>query len=85
MVIVRSFSYLSLTTGLLLNVLSVDGSAAERDAMEGVIGGKNLNPKIRPRQEDQEDDDSNESSKKKFKRKNSKDLNPIHYLSVLRI
>ena len=39
MVIVKSFSYLSLVTGLLLNVLSIDGNAADTDAMEGVIGG----------------------------------------------
>ena len=37
MVIVKSFSYLSLVTGLLINVLSVDGSAADTDAMEGVL------------------------------------------------
>jgi hypothetical protein len=45
MVIVKSFSYLSLVTGLLINVLSVDGSAADTDAMEGGIVGKNLSPK----------------------------------------
>jgi hypothetical protein len=36
MVIVGSFSYLSLITGLLLNVLSVDGSAADIEAIEDV-------------------------------------------------
>lgn len=34
MVIVRSISYLSLVVGLLLNVLSVDGNATDRDALE---------------------------------------------------